>query len=76
MPWGESKSSSSAAKGFSERSVPVIFVKSAKASMINWELEVEDVACPTDDMKTTGCSERRETEGREKGEQSFRPFRI
>jgi hypothetical protein len=34
--------------------------------MINRELEVEeDVACPADDMKTTGCSEG-ETEGREK----------
>jgi hypothetical protein len=24
--------------------------------MINWKFEVEDVACPVDDMKTTDCS--------------------
>jgi hypothetical protein len=24
--------------------------------MINWKFEVDDVACPVDDMKTTDCS--------------------
>ena len=37
--------------------------------MINWKFEVEDVACPVDDMKTTDCSrsfvQRRWGEGRE-----------
>ena len=35
-------------KGFLKRSIPtipVVLVKSAKASMIAWKLEVEDVTC-------------------------------
>src|SRR6267154_6147999 len=41
------------AKGVSERSVPVVLVYSAKAaSIIHWKLEVEDVVCPVDDMRT------------------------
>ena len=33
-----------------------IFCIIAKALMMNWTLEVRDVACPVDDMKTTDCS--------------------
>ena len=36
--------SSDAAKGFLERSIPVILAWSAKASIINWTLEMEDAA--------------------------------
>lgn len=46
--------------GLLERSIPVILAYSAKALVINWMLEtedtvwdVEDVACPVDDMETT-----------------------
>ena len=51
------------AKGFLERSMPVILAYSAKALAINWMLGMEDaawdakdVACPVDDMKVTDCS--------------------
>ena len=55
MASGEFDCSRAAAKGVSERSIPVFFVYSAKAaSMINWTLEVEKVACPVEDMPVIG----------------------
>ncbi len=45
-----------AANGFFERSVPVIWAYLAKASVINWMLEVEDaedVSCSVNDMNVT-----------------------
>ena len=48
---GEFKCSMAAAKGFRERSIPITLVQSAKASMIDWIAEEEDVDCPVDDMR-------------------------
>jgi len=49
---GEFDSSRAMAKGVLERSVPVIFMWSAKAaSMMSWILELEDVGCRVDDME-------------------------
>ena len=60
--------SSAAAKGLLARSIPVILTYSAKASMIDWMLKVEGIACPVDDMEEN-CSrsfvERGLSEGRE-----------
>ncbi len=53
---GEVACSSEAANGFFERSVPVIWAYLAKASVINWMLEVEDaedVSCSVNDMNVT-----------------------
>ena len=36
--------------------MPVTLAWSAKASIINWMLEGEDVGCPVDDMKTLATS--------------------
>ena len=47
------------AKGFLERSIPVIFAYSSKASVINWMLDDEDdedVACTVEDMEAMGRS--------------------
>ena len=55
------------AKGLLERSIPVTLVYSAKASMIDWIVEAEDVACPVDDMRmacSSCCVQREWYEGK------------
>jgi hypothetical protein len=51
MESGEVKSWSFSAKGFFERSIPVMFAYSPKASMISWRLEEEIVGCSIEDME-------------------------
>ena len=49
-----------AATGVLERSIPVVFAKSSKASVINWMLKVEgvkDVTCTVEDMEAMDKSQ-------------------